>query len=392
MNFRNRRWHTFLLSILAAALLAACSASEPREEIAKEKPQIKWTFITERTIATSPAVTADKLLVGADDGRLYAFDVETGNKLWEFETGRQIRSAPLIAEGVAYFGNHGSDLYALNVETGDEIWSFKANGSITGSPALAGGTLYFGTLQNNFYALDARTGLVNWNIDLKQDGRQVYSITSPVVLGDLVFQVSTLAVTFSSFFNAIDRQTGDIVWSLAIDGGAFAPAISGNTAFVSTRGYMADGWVYAIDLDTRQPRWVFPTEDGARARTSPSIAQGLVLFGDSEGRLTALDSDTGGVEWTYDSGSDFLTSLTVADRLVYYEDVDGAIVAVDILTGTEHWRFQSVLGGSDQADCDSNVPCGLSNAPVVHGGSVYVANPAGYLYALEVVTAASGSD
>ena len=84
------------------------------------------------------------MLFGSDDGRLYAVDIKTGEKLWEFETGRQIRSSPLVADGIIYFGNDAKTLYALNVETGEEIWSFEANGSITGSPLVAGGTVYFG--------------------------------------------------------------------------------------------------------------------------------------------------------------------------------------------------------------------------------------------------------
>ncbi len=209
---------------LALALLAACSASEPPDEIAEElegvfvpaeetpsdvvmhrggptrtgiyhtagvleEPEVKWTFKADRKIGTSPAVLTDRVLVGSDDGNMYAVDLQTGEKLWEFETSRQIRSSPLVTDGVVYFGNDANTLYALNVETGDELWSFEANSSILSSPVLAGGTIYFGTNFNNFYALDARTGLMNWQKDLRQDRPRLANSTPPAVIGDIVYQV-----------------------------------------------------------------------------------------------------------------------------------------------------------------------------------------------------------
>ncbi len=425
-----RWWATIPLSVLAAAVLAACSASEPPAEIAEElegvfvaaeetpsdvvmhrggptrtgfydttgvleEPAVKWTFQADRKIATSPAVLEDRVLFGSDDGSLYALDLETGEELWRFEAGgRRIRSSPLVADGVVYFGNDAGMLHALDVETGDQIWSFEANRAIMGSPVLAGGTVYFGTNENNFYALEARTGLMNWQKDLQQDVRTVEIYSAPAILGDLVYVVSGLhGFTAPSVFNAIDRQSGDIVWSLELEGTVVdAPAVTDDTVLVSTHGSNVDGWVYAIDLETRQPRWVFQPENRrTRIRTAPTIAEDLVLVGDSEGRLTAIDFDTGEVEWTFESDAEFFTSLTVADLLVYFGDVDGAIVAVDLLTGVERWMFQTDLSSSAPTNCQHHITCGTFS-PVVDSGSLYMGNPAGYFYALEYSTSTGGAN
>ena len=116
-----------------------------------------------------------------------------------------------------------------------------------------------------------------------------------------------------------------------------------------------------------------------------------MLFGDSEGQLTAVGLETGEVEWTFDSGVEFLTSLTVADQLVYFGDVNGAIAAVDLVTGVERWRFQTDLGTSAPTDCKRLIACGAFS-PVVHSGSLYMGNPAGYLYALEYSTSTGGAN
>ncbi len=186
----------------------------------------------------------------------------------------------------------------------------------------------------------------------------------------------------------MNRQTGDIIWSLEIDGVAVdAPALAEDTVVIGATNFTVDGWVYAIDLETRQPRWVYETENRSKVRTSTAIAEGLVLFGDSDGRLNALDFETGELEWSFDSNSDFLTSPTVADLLVYFGDVDGAVIAVDLITGVERWRFQTDLGQSAPTRCFGTT-CGRYS-PVIRGGSLFIGNPAGYLYALEYSTSTS---
>ena len=405
------------LFALVLAFAVACSSAEPPEELAAEgvfvpaeetpsdfamhrggptrtgiydtagvleEPEVKWTFKADRKVATSPAVLEDRVVFGSDAGSLYAVDVDTGEELWKFDSGLQIGSSPLVADGFVYFGNHVGSLYALNLGTGAEVWSFKANGAITASPVTVGGTVYFGTGVSNFYALDARTGLMNWQKDLRQGESWVSNHSSPAVSGDMVYQVSVLpGSSGSSSFNVIDRQNGDILWSLEIDGAVVDTlAVSGGAALVSTFGYRIDGWVHAIDLDTQQHRWVYKAEDRAKIRTSPAVSEGLVLFGDSKGRLIALDFETGELEWSFESGTDFLTSLTVADLLVYFADVDGLVVAVDLITGIERWRFQTELARSAPTNCDGTFTCG-SFSTVVRSGVLYIGNPAGYLYALE---------
>ena len=356
-----------------------------------EEPEVSWTFQADRRIATSPAVLADRVVFGSDGGNLYAVDLETGIELWHFETGRQIRSSPLVADGVVYFGNIDGTLYAINVETGDELWRFEASTSIAGSPAKADGTVYFGTIRSNFYALDAQSGLTNWQKDSEGDRGGTLNPSSAVVLGDLLYVVRIPPLTMStSILDAIDRRNGDVVWSFEFEGWPVdSPAVSDGAIAISSMKPTAEGWVYLIDLETKQHQWVYKTEGRLTVRTSPTIAEGLVLFGDSSGRLHAMDFKTGEQKWTFDSGSDFLTSLTVADQVVYFGDVNGTIVALDLLTGLERWRFQTDLGRSAPIDCNRrSFNCGTYSI-AVRNGSLYVGNSAGYFYALEHSTSTS---
>jgi hypothetical protein len=104
----------------------------------------------------SPALGSDGLvLVGADDGRLYALDARTGATRWSYGTGGAITSAPAVgANGVIYVGSLDGSLYVLNRD-GSLISSFRTGGAIDGSsPAIdANGMVYIGSRDGTLYAL-----------------------------------------------------------------------------------------------------------------------------------------------------------------------------------------------------------------------------------------------
>lgn len=229
---------------------------------------------------------------------------------------------------------------------------------------------------------------MNWQQDL-----EFGHAAAPAFGGDVIYLVSS-RFGAHSILNAIDRQSGDILWGLEIDGwNAVAPAVSDGTVVITIMGDKVDGWVYAIDLETRQPRWVYKTENKRTwVQTAPTIAEGLVLLGDSEGRLTALDFDTGEEKWTFYYNVEFLTSLTVADQLVYFGDVNGAIVAVDMVTGTERWIFQTELGRWPPIDCNRLVFICGTHSIVIDSGSLYMGNHAGNFYALKHSTSTGGAN
>jgi len=53
------------------------------------------------------------IYVGSDDGRLYAVDATTGEKLWDILTGGKVTSSPAVADGIVYIGSHDGNVYAI---------------------------------------------------------------------------------------------------------------------------------------------------------------------------------------------------------------------------------------------------------------------------------------
>ena len=408
-----------LLMAIALALAVACSASEPPEEIVDqiegvfteasappsdlamyrggpartgvyhttgvlEEPEVKWTFRADRKIATSAAISGNTIMFGADNATFYALDLQTGEELWTVEAGRQIRSSPLVSDGVVYFGAGDRTLRAVNVENGQELWRFEATAEFNSSPSIVKGTIYATSRLDFIYALDARTGLLKWERNLNECCAMLLGNSAPTIIGELVSSIIT-GGRLGTVFQAIDRTSGDIRWSIELTGGpSDAVAVSSGVAFRAVSKPNVDGKVRAIALETQDVRWTFETDDRARVLTSPAVTDELVIFGDSKGRLQAIDVETGEVEWFFDTGVEVGTAPSVADGLVYFGTIDGAIFAVDLITGHERWRYQTDLGRVRPSPCRSGVLANcVSKAPVVHDGVLYVGNAAGTFYALE---------
>ncbi len=117
-------------------------------------------------------------------------------------------------------------------------------------------------------------------------------------------------------------------------------------------------------------RWSFETERQLFA--SPSVVDGVAYIGTGDGRLLALDGQTGEVVWEVDAGDAVHSTPAVAGELVFFGLLDGRVVALERATGHQAWEF--VTEGSVVA------------SPTVFGGFLYIGSGGGAFYALDAAT------
>jgi outer membrane protein assembly factor BamB len=84
-------------------------------------------------------------------------------------------------------------------------------------------------------------------------------------------------------------------------------------------------------------RWRFTTEGDVIS--SPTVVGSSVYVGSGDGRLYALNLETGAKRWSYDAGNPVMASPAVGDGRVYAGTRDGHYFAVDAGTGAVRWRF-----------------------------------------------------
>lgn len=176
----------------------------------------KWEEPIGSPIIGGPTLAGDVVLVGADNGKVYAFDQEADEQQrwaatarWTFQTGNKVWSSPIAADGVVYATSLDKSLYAVSLEDGSKLWQFSTNGAIASTPAYEDGTVYFGSFDGVFYAVNAEDGTLRW----KFDGASSWYWGGPLVHGDSVF-----APSLDGNLYALDRRTGELRWTLKTEG------------------------------------------------------------------------------------------------------------------------------------------------------------------------------
>jgi outer membrane protein assembly factor BamB len=166
------------------------------------------------------------------------------------------------------------------------------------------------------------------------------------------------------------------VWSF--DGHSlleFPPAIANGRLYLPT----FDGRLYAIDADTGKTIWSFQSNRCAWA--SPAVSDELIIESfigrrgscqndvpGAGGEVVAFDGTTGHIRWRRSHARDE-SSPVVANGLVHGGDWSGQVYAVDVTTGKPRWTFQT--GGE------------IKGSAALDGGRLFIGSYDGYVYALD---------
>jgi eukaryotic-like serine/threonine-protein kinase len=152
------------------------------------------------------------------------------------------------------------------------------------------------------------------------------------------------------------------VASVAIYG---TPALSGDLVYIA--GY--NGKIYAYNLSSLQPRWVYPREGNLKAIISSIVISGNFLyFGCTDSKLYALDVATGDFKWEFLTGGEIWSSPVVDNGMVFISSFDKKVYALDGVTGSKKWEFATTA---------TNVA-----TPITFDGVVYVGSLDRNLYAI----------
>ncbi len=138
------------------------------------------------TFYSTAAVLYGRVFLGNTDGRMYAYDADTGKLDWAVQTGAYVYASPAVTNApglgpTVYFGSYDGIFYAIDARTGKIAWRFPAGGKISGSATIIGRTVYLADLgQRRIYGLGISTGHKIFEMDTGafdpavSDGHDVY--------------------------------------------------------------------------------------------------------------------------------------------------------------------------------------------------------------------------
>lgn len=336
---------------------------------------LKWAFgFPDATSAWSqPVVAGDRLLVGGQNGVVYALDVRSGCILWSFEARGGVRTSIAFDRRRAYFADQVGYAYAVDASTGKLIWSRQVDDHplirLTGSPVLFENRLYVPTssyeevgkapdyacctFRGSLAALDARTGAVIW---------KTFIIDEPArVIGKNKQGVDSLG------------PSGGAIWSAPVIDAKRRVIYAGTGNTYSGTTQPATDAIVAFDLETGRKVWVKqlhpedvygcrPGEPNCGERPGPDadfgappvlakLANGrdVLIAGQKSGMGYALDPDhRGALLWEYRAGrggplGGIEWGIAVDAAHAYFPVADvgspqpGGLHAVKIATGERAW-------------------------------------------------------
>jgi outer membrane protein assembly factor BamB len=109
------------------------------------------------------------------------------------------------------------------------------------------------------------------------------------------------------------------------------PAIDGDQLFIADR----QGRVVALDVETGKQRWSVKTDVAVSA--GPGVGEGLVLVGTSNAEVLALSAVDGTELWKADVSSEVLAVPQIDLDKVIVQTVDGNVTALDAEDGEQLW-------------------------------------------------------
>jgi outer membrane protein assembly factor BamB len=221
-------------------------------------------------------------------------------------------------------------------------WRFQTAGAVRASPTVADVVVFVGSTDGRLYALDAALGEELWHFEGDSP-----VVSTAAVAGSLVFYGDRAGV-----LRALDRTNGTLRWALPT--GPDMPLPWGN-----------EGWDYYT--------------------SSPTVLEGVVLFGSRDGHLYAVEAENGNELWRYRTEGQIWASPAVADGTVFVGSADGSLHAVDLVSGEPRWRYDTEGRSHVSADFGFDRRT-IQSSPAVADGRVFFGSRDGFLYAVEAET------
>lgn len=227
-----------------------------------------------------------------------------------------------------------------------EKWSIptggiqKTNAHLKLKPEIIGKVVYTADTSGLIQAVNKNNGKLIW----------AKKLATGVVSGPTTEKGYIALGTDASTVVLLQQSDGSELWHAKVSGEVLSkPLISGNKVIAKT----IDGNLYAFNLATGEKLWM--SEHGApslilKASSSPVIFDNkLALVGYSDGRMDAIDLQTGHLVWqrsiAYASGASDVERLVDIDadpivrgKIAYLASYQGYVGALSLNDGQFIWR------------------------------------------------------
>lgn len=373
------------MALMTLALLAVgCSSKDTKEpepaELTKFDAEVQLKKEWSRSIGDGqgetynrlvPVVYGDQIYAADINGRVVSMERLTGKVNWRQDLDVAISGAVGAGYGLVLVGTLRGEVLALDVSTGEERWRSQVSSEVLAAPAVNGDVVLVQTQDDRLIALDIDTGTQRWSYESSPAVLTLRGTGAPLLTNQLA-----IAGLSSGKVVALDTQRGLPVWEqrvaipqgrselervVDIDGGLL---LSGGTIYVASY----QGRLAALDLESGRILW----QRDASTSSGVALGYGSVYLSQASGTVEGVDERSTTVLWSNDAlARRELSGPTVFSSYVAVGDMEGYLHLLSQVDG----RFVA------RTRIDSS---GLRVRPVVEGDWLYAYANDGKLVALTI--------
>ena len=225
-------------------------------------------------------------------------------KLWSVGVGDGqgdglYRLQPVMTGDTIFAASSNGKIRSLNRSSGKTLWKADLDMSLSGGIGAYGDALFVGSSEGFVMKLDAGSGAVQWSTQLRGE-----VLSPPQGNGNVV-----IAQTYDGKLQGLDYQTGELLWTY-----------DSNLPVLTVRG-----------------------------TSVPILRNDLVYAGFANGRVLALQAQTGAIAWevrvAISQGRSEIERIVDVDGTMelvgnelYAASYQGRIVAIDVASGRKMWQ------------------------------------------------------
>jgi len=253
-------------------------------------------------IGLSPAGSAEKVFAASRDGKVSAFDPETGNRLWRTELRLPLSAGPGVGNDRVVVASSDGYLICLAADDGREIWRVDVTGESIARPLIRGDSVVVYTIDGRLGARSLFNGRERWTLEQTLPPLTLRGAAPPIIVGTTV-----IAGFDNGRLIATGLTDGTTRWEVMLS----PPTGRSDLERLSD----IDGTLAAVGQDVYASAY--------------------------QGRLAALAAESGQILWTREISTHI--GLTADLEYVYVISETGELIALRRSTGSELWRHDLLL-------------------------------------------------
>ena len=299
----------FVLSLLVAGFLAACSDESNLDQPAELKPfksnyylDVAWLASTgagvdEQFLKLKPLVLEQRVVTVSHDGVINIIDKQSGEFEQDIELDAMISAGVGGDESLWLVATRDAYVMAVDAKTRTVSWRTRVSSEVLATPAIYQNTVLVRAVDGKILSLDKYTGKIRWQYE-----RAIPDLTLRGSSDLVISRGRIIAGLADGRLIALSPDTGEVIWDVAL-------AVPSGSSEIQR----------LVDIDGH------------------SELYGRVLYSASyQGRLAAIDVERGQFLWARDFST--YTGVSVDEKTLYSTDDNGFIWALDRYNGATVWK------------------------------------------------------